>query len=111
MAANILALQAAGCSIIVDDITYFAEGLFQDGIIAQAVNTVVANGAMYFSSAANSGSLDKGTSGTWEGDFLNGGAVTGPIAAGGETGNFHNFGTVGSPQNFNVLTAHTSFIP
>lgn len=110
MAANILALQAAGCSIIVDNITYFAEGVFQDSIVAQAVNTVVANGAMYFSSAGNSGSLDKGTSGTWEGDFLDGGATSGPVAAGGETGNFHNFGTAASPQNFNVLTASTSFI-
>jgi len=111
MAANILALQAAGCSIIVDNSTYFAEGVFQDGIIAQAVNTVVANGAMYFSSAGNMGSLDKGTSGTWEGDFLDGGAITsGPLAASGETGNFHNFGTAANPQNFNVLTTSTSFI-
>ncbi len=110
MAANILALQAAGCSIIVDDVTYFDEGVFQDGIIAQAVNTVVANGGMYFSSAANSGSLTKGTSGTWEGDYLDGGAVTGILATDGETGNFHNFGTVASPQNYNVLTAATSFI-
>jgi hypothetical protein len=110
MAANILALQAAGCSIIVDDVTYFGEGLFQDGTIAQAINTVVANGAVYISSASNSGNLTKGTSGTWEGDFLDDGPVGGPIGASGETGDIHNFGTVGSPQNFNVLTASTSFI-
>jgi len=109
-ADNIIALQAAGCKVIVDDITYLDEGAFQDGPIAQAVNQVVANGAIYFSSAANSGNLTLGTSGTWEGDFSNGGVVSGVISAGGETGLFHNFGTVGSPQNYDVLTVASSFI-
>ena len=58
-----------GCDIIVDDISYFDEPVFQDGLIAQAVNDVTANGALYFSAAANSGNLTSGTSGTWEGDF------------------------------------------
>lgn len=110
MAANILALRAAGCDIIVDDVSYFAEGAFQDGPIAQAVNTVTADGALYFSSAANSGNLTSGTSGTWEGDFLNGGAITGPIAAAGETGDIHNFGTPGSPVLFDTLTVSTRFV-
>jgi subtilisin family serine protease len=103
-ATNIAALAAAGCKIIVDDVSYFAEAAFQDGTVAQAVNTFVAGGGLYFSSAANSGNLTNGTSGTWEGDFLSGGAITGPIATAGETGLVHNFGTAGSPQNFNVLT-------
>jgi hypothetical protein len=109
-ANNILALQAQGCRVIVDDVTYFNEGAFQDGPIAQAVNTVTGLGTIYFSSAANSGNKTLGTSGTWEGDFLNGGAVNGPIAAAGETGFFHNFNTVASPQNFDVLTASTQAI-
>jgi len=108
-AANIIALQQAGCKIIVDDVSYSNEGAFQDTVIAQAVNQVTAAGVLYFSSAANSGNLTSGTSGTWEGDFLNGGAVSGPIAAAGETGLFHNFGTVGSPQNFNRLAAKSPF--
>jgi hypothetical protein len=91
-ADNIIALQGAGCKVIVDDITYFEEPVFQDGIIAQAVNQVVAGGASYFSSAANSGSKKDGTSGTWEGDFKDGGPVSGPIAGLGETGEFHDFG-------------------
>ena len=75
-AANILALKNTyGCDIIVDDITYFDEGAFQDGVIAQAVNTVTAAGALFFSSAGNSGRLNAGTSGTWEGDFLNSGTT------------------------------------
>jgi len=68
-ATNIQSLAAAGCNIIVDDVTYFDEGVFQDTAVAQAVNTVTASGVLYFSSAANSGNLDSGTSGTWEGDF------------------------------------------
>ena len=111
MAANIGSLAAAGCTIIVDDITYLAEAAFQDGPIAQAVNTFTAAGGLYFSAAANSGNLSHGTSGTWEGDFLNGGAVTsGPIFAIEGAGFFHNFGTAGSPVLFDTMTVTTSFI-
>jgi hypothetical protein len=75
-AANILALRNTyGCDIIVDDVTYFAEGAFQDGVIAQAVNSVTSGGALFFSSAGNSGRYDAGTSGTWEGDFLSSGTT------------------------------------
>jgi hypothetical protein len=111
-AANIQTLRFTyHCDIIVDDVTYFNEGAFQDGPIAKAVNAVVADGVLYFSASANSGNLTSGTSGTWEGDFLNGGAVAaGPIFTGGETGTFHNFGTGGSPQLYDVLTTASSFL-
>ncbi|AWM31964.1 T9SS type A sorting domain-containing protein [Hymenobacter nivis] len=46
-------LQAAGCQAIVDDAIYFDEPFFQNGIIAQAAQKVVAKGASYFSSAGN----------------------------------------------------------
>jgi hypothetical protein len=99
-AQNIRNLRAAGCDIIVDDVGYFVETPFQDGqtggvisttnggLATQAVNDVVADGALYFSSAGNSGSLDDGTSGTFEGDFnpVAGGA---PLPAGSVV---HNFG-------------------
>lgn len=52
-AAGIKALADAGAQIIVDDIIYYAEPMFQDGIIAQAVDTVTAGGVQYFSSAGN----------------------------------------------------------
>ncbi len=39
--------------IVVDDVIYFAEPFFSDGIIAQGVNTVTNAGVHYFSSAGN----------------------------------------------------------
>ena len=86
-ASNIQSLQAAGCNIIVDDELYADESPFQDGIVAKAVNTVTANGVLYFSAAANAGNQDDGTSGTWEGDFVDGGQAPSPL----EAGRIHNF--------------------
>ena len=67
---------------------YFNESPFQDGPIAQAVNDVTRDGALYFSSAANSGNKNDNTSGTWEGDFVDGGAAT----FAGRGGQAHDFG-------------------
>ena len=92
---------------------YFVETPFQDGqgagvvsttnggAVIQAVKDVAALGVLYFSSAANSGNLNDGTSGTWEGDFLDGGPAAAPIPI---AGRLHNFNTIATPQNFNVLT-------
>ena len=77
-ATAITALGTAGCTVIVDDISFYTEGVFQDDVVAQAINSFVAGGGIYFSSAANSGNLDAGTAGCWEGDFLSGGAVPTP---------------------------------
>ncbi len=88
-AQGILDLRAAGCDIICDDVFYFNEPPFQDGLIAQAVNTVTADGAIYFSSAGNQGNKNDNTSSVWEGDFLDGGASAPPLPA---TGNVHDFG-------------------
>ncbi len=63
------------CDIIVDDIIYFFESPYQDDIIAQAVQDVSDDGALYFSSAGNEGNFNDGTSGTWEGDFRSAGTL------------------------------------
>ncbi len=91
-AQRILDLRTAGCDIICDDIYYANEPPFQDGIIAQAVNTVTAAGANYFGSCGNAGNKNDGTSGVWEGDFVDAGTnVVGtvPPFAGGTV---HDFG-------------------
>ncbi len=98
-AQNIRELRRVGCDIIVDDILYLAESVFQDGqapgapselgmgLIAQAVNDVTRDGALYFSSAGNGGNLAKSTSGVWEGAFLDGGIAPAPLP-----GRIHSFG-------------------
>ncbi|HLW98829.1 MAG TPA: S8 family serine peptidase [Candidatus Acidoferrales bacterium] len=101
-ASNIQALRAAGCDIIVDDVLYFDEPVFQDGIVAQAVSSVVTSGALYFSSAGNSGNFDSNTSGYFEGDFNDAGS---PAFSTGKSGTIHNFGTAGNPINGDVVTA------
>ena len=52
-ANGIVELATAGATVINDDIIYFAEPMFQDGPIAQAVDTAMAMGAAYFSSVGN----------------------------------------------------------
>ncbi len=78
-AQGILDLQAAGCDIIVDDITYISEPFFRDGVVAQAVETVSAAGVSYFSAAGNFGTK------SWQDTF------SGVPAPEGIEGTAHNF--------------------
>lgn len=112
-ANNIRALRTAGCDIIIDDITYFVETPFQDGqgpavispgnagVVVQAVKDVTIGsqaGALYFSSAGNSGNRNDNTSGAWEGDFVDGGVTAAPLPVGNR---LHDFG---GGNTSNVLT-------
>jgi hypothetical protein len=56
-AAGITALAAAGADVIADDIGYYDEPFYQDGIIAQAIANAAAQGVVYFSAAGNDAQL------------------------------------------------------
>ena len=103
-ADNIRALRFdAGCDVIVDDILYYNESPFQDGPIAQAVNAVTADGALYFSSAGNEGNMLDGTSGNYEGDFRGSGRGVGKFA-----GEAHDFDPGPGVQVFDPLSASSN---
>ena len=102
-AQNILTLRAAGCDIIVDDVFYTDEPVFQDGIIAQAVSAVTADGALYFSTAGNEGNVDSNTAGYFEGDFNDSGSSA--FTGSSKPGTIHNFGTAANPVNGDIITA------
>lgn len=54
-ANGIVTLAANGAQVIVDDVGYPDEPVFQDGIVAQAIDQVQAKGVAYFASAGNDG--------------------------------------------------------
>jgi subtilisin family serine protease len=88
-AANIRALRAAGCDILVDDVLYSNESPFHDGILSSVIEEVIADGALHFSAAGNDGNFNDGTASVWEGDFMNS-RTTLPSFPGGT---LHDFGS------------------
>jgi hypothetical protein len=103
-AANIQALAAAGAKVIVDDIIYLTEPMFQDGIIAQAVNSVVAGGGAYFSAAGNE-ARQSYQNAFRSGDFFADGSIpSGPSAPHFYGGTAHNFNSSGGTSNFQSMT-------
>ena len=61
------AFGGTGADIVVDDLGFFFEPFFEDGIVAQAVQSVVASGTIYVSAAGNDANTH------YEGDFVNNG--------------------------------------
>ncbi|MDB5308180.1 MAG: hypothetical protein JWO38_2382 [Gemmataceae bacterium] len=102
-ASNIRALAAAGADVIVDDFTFLTEPMFQDGLVAQAVNQVEAAGISYFSAAGNLGR------GSYQQGFANSGVNLG-TAPGGlgkvpqATFIAHNFDTTGGTDLYQTVT-------
>jgi subtilisin family serine protease len=80
-AQGIIDLANDGADIIVDDVGYFNEPFFQDGIIAQAVDTVKAMGVAYFSAAGNSARMSYESAFRSSGRFIDLGLGDGPQEA------------------------------
>jgi hypothetical protein len=90
-AQGILDLAAAGSDIIVDDVIYFDEPMFQDGIVAQAVDKVHDRGIAYFSSSGNEGRQ------SYEGAFR-------LSSSKGASGLRNNFAPRGKPDPLQTIT-------
>jgi hypothetical protein len=56
-AEGIEALASAGAKVEVDDVGFFDEPFFQDGIVTTAIDNVTAQGVAYFTAAGNDSSL------------------------------------------------------
>ena len=71
MKGSIEDLADAGCDVIVDDIGWFDEPVFEDGVLADAVDAAVSDGVTFVSAAGNSGQN------TWVGAYVSGGGPDG----------------------------------
>lgn len=101
-AQGIVALAQAGARVEADDVSYFDEPFFQDGIVAQAVNQVEAEGVAYFSAAGNEGRN------SWEStapDFVQ------PAAGSGSTEPLLNFDTSGATTATSLPITVAALIP
>ncbi len=88
----------AKCDVIVDDVSYFLQPFFQQGIIAQAADAVAGVGSIYLSSAGNFG----GNSGYgYESPFKPSG-VTATVS--GVIYELHNFATAPTVELFQQLS-------
>ena len=93
-AEGIIELADAGADVIVDDVRYFAEPFFMDGMIAQAVDIVSDRGVPYYSSAGNQ------ARNSYENEFrgINVALNKKNIKGGKTVRRFHTFGTAQAPS-------------
>lgn len=103
-AQSIRDLAAQGADVIVDDVTYFREPMFQDGPIAKAVADVTAQGVVYFSSAANSNVIIGGNRvASYEAPAFRSTPCPASVSAVyGIPVTCHNFSTVGTDVTYNI---------
>ncbi|MGC4031738.1 MAG: proprotein convertase P-domain-containing protein [Tepidisphaeraceae bacterium] len=86
----------AGAKVIVDDVGWLDEPFFQDGIVAQAVNTANSTyGAAYFSAAGNSGRQ------SYESTFRSTSTMT---VTGAGTGVFQDFDSTAATNIYQQIT-------
>jgi subtilisin family serine protease len=89
-AQGIQDLAKKGCKVMADDIFYFEEPFFQDGIIAQSVDAAKKKGVAYFSSAGNE------SNNSYESDYR---ASTNEVLGAGN-GTAHNFSAPGATPRY-----------
>ena len=103
-AANIQALATAGAKVIVDDVTYFDEPMYQDGVVSNAVSAVTDAGVAYFSSAANENMVISGHNvGSYE--ATNGYRPTPCPTVLSAYPDCHNFSTTGTDNTYGMTVA------
>ena len=96
----------AGCDVVIDDVRYLAQPMFQDGIIAQAAADVVDDGTVFVSAAGNFAdrSYDTAEDRTPERGFVDSGrdGIAEPASA--LRGDLHDFNdTGGTPDVYQQL--------
>lgn len=89
-AQGIQDLADKGCKVITDDIFYYDEPFFQDGIIAQSVDQAKKKGVTYFSAAGNQ------SNSSYESNYR---ATTDEVFGAGN-GTAHNFSAAGDPPRY-----------
>lgn len=104
-ASAIRALRSAGADVIVDDVFYPDEPVFQEGPVAVAVREVTASGAAYFSAAGNDNLIDEEGHdiGSWEApEFRDAGACPPELEAAVGVSSCMNFDPSGSDDTFGI---------
>lgn len=96
MAANLLKLKAAGCTITVDDVGFSREPFFQDGPIAQAIRTNYNAGVTHFTAVGNDG--DAGVIANYQ--AINGSAAPDSSPTNPSGNFFHNWNIGGATPGF-----------
>ncbi len=94
-ADNILALAAAGCKVICDDVSYYDEPFFQNGVVAQAIETVEQEGVIYLTAAGNNAS--NAYQNTWS-------PITSTSFDGKTLTDTENFGSSAKPSAIQTVT-------
>lgn len=89
-AQGIQTLADYGCEVINDDVYYFDEPFFQDGIIAQSVDAVKKRGITYFSAAGNQ------YNNSYESNYR----PSNVAYFGAGNGTAHNFSAPGNPSRY-----------
>ncbi|HMO25569.1 MAG TPA: hypothetical protein PKB10_04810, partial [Tepidisphaeraceae bacterium] len=90
--------------IIIDDLMYLSEPMFQDGVIAQAVDNAVQGGVSYFSAAGNNGTAGYESAYRAGTNYASGSFGSGAFLG----GRAHDFDPGAGVDNFQSLTLQPS---